>query len=179
MNFAEYIEQFKAEMGLDDRDIARIMDVGPMTFKNYLTGYIPPPATAMQRLVSTLALKHEDGALSPPNEKLPFRTFDPDELIHRAADGALGFEIKDNGLAKEKLYHGSVALIRRCTQPANGDILCLSIDGGDRCLKIFSDMGEKVRIYDDNSERILSREEFTARVSVIGRVTGSAENPEN
>ena len=179
MKFSDYIEQFKAEMGLDDRDMARIMNVGSMTFNNYLTGYVPPPAAAMQRLVSTLALKQDDGALAPSNEKLPFRTFDPDVLSHRAADGALGFEIKDDVLTEERLYPGSVALIMRCTAPADGDILCLFIDSGERCLKIFSDMGENIRLYDDRSELILARDEFTARVHIIGRVIASAEKPEN
>ena len=177
--FAEYIEQFKADMGLTNQDIARIMDVGSMTFKNYLSGYAPPSQQAMARLLTALALRPDDGdkSLVLPKSKLPFRTVDLAELDYTVnSGGAFGIEIREDNLTKKKLYPGGIALVRRCAVPADGSILCLSIDGGGYCFRSFSESGDSISLWDDRGCQTMTREEFDARVRIIGRVTAVAEN---
>ena len=86
MTFAEYIDQFKRELDLTNSDIAKIMDVGPTTFDNYLCGYVRPSQRAMRRLISILALKEPDGEQSMvlPQDKLPFEAMSLSELSGKA-----------------------------------------------------------------------------------------------
>lgn len=176
MKFADYIEQFKADMGLTNRDIARIMEVGPMTFDNYLSGYVPPSRAAMGRLLSILAPQSGDEGAALPTERLPFETVDVNDLSRRlTAEGSFAVPVNDDNMQKKRLYPGSIAIVRGCIRPGDGDILCLSIDGGDCCFRSFFEDGDGVHLSDDNGEMLLSREEFAVRVRILGRLTAVAD----
>ena len=174
MTFADYIEQFKRDLGLTNRDIADIMGVGPATFDNYLCGYVPPSQQAMSRLIKILAMRSEEDSesLVLPPEKLPFHAMSLEELRSRAAaEDGFSFRVEDDRLLSRGIRSGNVALIQKCAEPKDGGILLVSVDKADCRLMVFSKAGEYVRLYDDNCELVMSPSDFAARVQIVGRLT--------
>ena len=173
MTFAEYIEQFKRELDLTNSDIAKIMDVGPATFDNYLCGYVRPSQQAMSRLLSILALKEPEGdqSLVLPQDKLPFEALNFDEL-YPADNGSESFTFtaEDDSLVRRRIYPGAAALIKKCGHPEDGGIFLVSVDEKKARLMVYSE-GRAIRLYNDESELVMAQSEFKARVKILGRLT--------
>ncbi|MGN1097299.1 MAG: helix-turn-helix domain-containing protein, partial [Clostridia bacterium] len=164
--FARYIEQFKNELDLTDKEIGEIMGVGQVTLENYLSGYVRPTEKSLQRLLSALALqKPEDGSVL--SETPPFEALSPAEGYGLAGkESCFVTRIKDDNLSSLKIFSGSYAVIRSCLRPAVGDILCVCVDGGESCLMWYSENGQMVRMFNDKGEILIPAEEFANRVRV-------------
>ena len=171
--FANYIEQFKRDLDLTNEDIAKIMEVGPATFDNYLCGYVSPSQQAMGKLIRILSLREPDGnqSLVLPPEKLPFGALALSDILRTTNPGE-GFtlRVEDDALASHRVYSGALALIKKCGQPAPGDILLVSVDKKKARLMVYGE-DSVIRLYDDSHELVLSRSEFETRVEIIGRLT--------
>ncbi len=177
MEFNDYVYQFKEEMNLSDRDIARIMGVGAVTLENYFSGYVEPSERALDKLLNTLAVRDtpEYRKLMFLDEKPNFQEIPVDELRrHFHEIGCYAVDIEKDCFVGSQLLRGGVAMVRMRIEPQPGDILYVSIDEEKPCFKGFDQTDAGLCLWDGEGRMEFSRDEFKSRVRVAGRLTAMA-----
>ncbi len=170
MDFYEYTQKFKYGFNLTDADLAEIMGIGQITYENYLSGYVTPSRTAVERLVKAAAFKEERNAERPLDSR---ETEKIRELLCSRA--RFGIEITESNLESQGVYKGCLGIIQSGVEPKSGDILYVLIDGEKSGLMRFESSEGFCRLYDDTGETVIKRADFEKRVRTAGKLMYIAE----
>ena len=167
MTFADYIQQFKDDMGLSNQDLAKLLGVGPVTLKNIVSGYAYPSRQAMERLLNTLAYKPDDGPESQviPNEKLPFSAVKPNWP-------QLAVPVEEDNLSSLGLEAGALATLSQNRLPKAGDILCVELEGR-LCFRQVVQSGEELALDDGQGRMMNLGEAVLTGTKLYGIVTSA------
>lgn len=165
MDFAAVVDRIRLNLGIGDEELCRNLGIGTVTLDNYLSGYVTPDSTVLQRLFSSFSVIADEEPRLPRKMEMP-GSFDLEALIEQICLGKrFAVPVKDDALSGHKIFSGSYAVIETGSMAKNGGAVLASVNGEE----------PRLYIYEENAAGVKLGGEYAVDHRIIGRVVCTIE----
>ncbi|MCH5187452.1 MAG: hypothetical protein J1F63_03555 [Oscillospiraceae bacterium] len=168
MDFADIVDRIRLNLGISDEELCRSLGIGSVTLDNYLSGYVAPDTSVLQRLFSGFSVISDEEKQLPLKTEMP-GSFGAEALIEKICLGKrFAVPVKDDALSEHKIFSGSFAVIELGGILENGCAVLASVNGKE----------PKLCIYEEDASGVRFSGEYADDYRIIGRVVYTIEKIE-
>ena len=168
MNFANIVDRIRLNLGIGDEELCRNLGIGSVTLENYISGYVTPDPSVLQRLFSSFSVIADEESRLLHKMEMP-GSFDLESLVEKTCLGKrFAVPVKDDSLSEHKIFSGSFAVIESGGRAKNGNAVLASLNGRE----------PKLCIYEEDASGARFSGEYADDYRIIGRVVCTVEKIE-